>query len=918
MTDLPARRASLKYALRAGGTGGPPAERGRISDADLKALPAVLLVALRCSGKTQTLRSWAAHFRFRVVDRQTGEQDAEAADHELVPFHETGAASRTGQVQDYVAEVGGRLLRIIDVPGEIVDDATPRAGTFRAALARLAPRLRAVVVFATPPVDLPEVRVPRGKVTDVAQFGPDAAAAVPLDKQASLAQLHRALTFAEGTASLLGTALESCAVVVQVGFADLTDLAGDADALERYRRTCEPVWATGAHLTFEPRAVEARLRGYGAVSELAAEAFPWIRESALRSWTQLEPAIVLQSNRDRLGLGKHTRVMGLLRAADATLGREVVRGARRARRRRAAALAAFAASILAAVAGVVHVARGWFPQLLPAAVAERSCLDTDVGAAPERRCACLDLLLRASPEHDATLRARMVERFRTACGDFTADALPRDGALLAAVVQADLAHGLAAPADLCPSKLRAAVRAALPLPRGRPAAPWYPATTPGEVAAVTWLHAALGGAPASSPREVLGLLGAGERARYGAFARMLEAAAARSDCFTAWARARGGEPWSAVARACRAPRVALPAAVAARLIADVPGRPPALRVAAEPSPGDSCGVELATLVLEPPEADWLTTLNLAVLGPGRAAEILKEGPSPPAAVGQILALLQPDAAYGLRLQLAAALGPASLREASDFLRLPWEELETGARHGFEPRPDGRVAVLPATAAPAAACALLGLPEDGLAADVHWDDVPPLTPDHVEVLRARLALQLAGAGRSPRAALARGVATLRIYRAAARGPGDPTAVALRTALEPLTALADTEAPARSALCEAAAEEARDGEVDAHLRWFALRAEAGPAMRSRGATCAAQAVLAALARGDHAAARRVLTLPTTLAGVDTGALLAAVELATAGPEERFTDRAKPVFDALIARFGERARLRPALDRALRALQ
>lgn len=916
MADLPVRRSSLRFAVRGhGGHDGRRTERARISDAELKTLPAVLLVALRCSGKTQTLRSWAAHFPFQVVNRATGERETETSDHELEPFHETGGAGRTYQVQDYVAEVGEHRLRVIDVPGEIVDDANESAGEFRKELARLSPRLRAVVVFVTPPVDVPEGSVPKGKVTDVTQFGPDSAAGVPLDLQASLAQLDRTLTFAEGTASLLGTALESCAVVVQVGFADLTDLAGDVGALERYRRACEPAWATGAHLSFDRRAVEERLRRYGVISQLAAEAFPWIRASALRGWTHLSPAVVIQSNRDRLGLGKHTRVMGLLRVADEIFGREVVRGVRRTRRRRAAMAATCAATIVTAAAGLAYLVDGWFPQLLPTALAERSCLDA--GAPAARRCACLDLLLRAGAGQGATPRARAVERYRAACGDFTADTLPRDRALLAAVVQADLAHGLARPGDLALDKLRAAARAALPLPRGGADAPWYPATTAGELAAVTWLHAALEGAQAEPARAVLERLTPGERTRYRAFARVLEDIAALSECYGAWARARAGEPWSAAARACRAPGVVLPESVAERLAADVPGRPPALRRAPGPAVGASRGGDLATIVLQPPEADWLTTLNRAIRSPGQAAEILKEGPSPPAAVERLLALLQPDVTYAQRLQVVASLPPAILREASDFLRLPWEELETGARRGFQPRPDGRVAVLPTAAATAAACALLGLPEDGLAADVPWDDGPPLPADHVEVLRARVALQLA-AGQSGRATLARGVAALRLYRSGARGSGDPAAVALRAALRPLTALAETEAPARSALCEAAAEEGQEDEVDGHLRWFGLRAEAGPATRARGATCVAQAVLGALARRDHEGARRLLALPGPLAGEDAGALLAAAELSAGGVEERSTDRAKPVFDALITRFGGSARLRPALERALRALE
>ena len=902
---LPRRARGTASSEEAGSSGWDR----RIRDAELTAMPAVLFIALPLNGKTETLKAWAAIAAISLVDRQQGDDDTDKDVHDLISFHDTGKTPRTKQVQDYIVKVDRQRVRLIDVPGEIVNDANSLSSNYRAALAKLSPRIEAVVILVQPPAN-----VPRGGLADVPQLEQDSTTRA-LDQQDTLLQLDRSLAFADATLSMLGISLDSCAVVVQIGFADVTDFAGDGEAIAEYRAACEAGWPPGARLSVNRRAVEARKRSYPQITGVVQRAFPWILTSALARYRRVNPWVILQANLGALGLDKYSKAMGLAYVLDMIVGRRVLAAARtRWLRPVAAALAVLMLAALAA-AGAGAWAYRRAPQWLPATLASRSCLDAEAAEGPGR-CACLDILMRANGE-DAVQQAYLVERYRVACGGFGAASVPADAALAAAVVQADLVHGLTVPDDLCLAKLRAAKKVGLALPRGRPETPWFPARTPGEVAAVSWLAASVDGELAGPPRDVLKALTVAERSRFSGLRKLLERAAVQSDCYVAWANARQGGAWAQAVKACRHPDVVLPVGVAERLLADAPTTRAWSPATAGPA-SPECGEPLTTAAIRPPEADWLTTANRVVRAPDRAEAIIQEGPALPPAVARLLVLLDPKAPYAQRTQVADQLDAPGLRELLELARTQWVGLEDGKLHGDQSRPDGRVAVLPTAAATAAASALIGLAEeDASIGALAWDSTPALPEDHADVLRAKLALALGAREPARRAAVVKGIATWRIYRA---GPGGGAAKSFKdvhAALEPLTASLDTEAAARSALCQAAADSKEDDQVEAQLRWFGLRTEAGDAMRARGGTCAAYAVLSSVARADYAVSARFMEVQGLLSVEEGKALEAALQFARERNVATGQATPKPIFDALIARFGQNQRLQLVLDRVLRGL-
>jgi len=563
-----------------------------ITQADLNKMPAILLIALPCSGKTETLMGWAESFKIFSVNRQSGDRTSDPESLELLPFQPTGSASRTTLVQDYVVEIDGCRLRVIDVPGEIANKENRQAGNYRTRLEEFQPNLRGVIVFVVPPTNEPQ-----GKILDASQFKSDVGGADPLDTDSTKRQLQCSMDFTESLISRQGTSSMQCTVVVQIGFADLTDFAGKIDEIDTYRKECQTIWPVAESLSLKSVAdVAARLRHYDRVSRTAERQFPWL-DGALIRYRALNPWFVLQSNKNRVNLGKYLRVMSLIYMADQEFGRaliekndeakrELLRKQKEDRRRRARRIAESLVMSVTVFAVCAWLGYTRFPEFLPDSLAVSSCRETDL-ANPARRCACLDILTRTGGGGTLEQDLHILEPYRGSCSAFAEQHVQKDQTMLPPLVRVELARALVNPGESCLPKMRDAM-SELPLPRDPNAARMFPARTQGETALTLWLADAIDGKPPKSAHALLSDISDEDRGRFPRFVEMLGKVGGVSDCYQAWVRARQNGSWSVVASSCNMPNVVLPAKAAERLLADAVGWKVKVRTATESDNKESC------------------------------------------------------------------------------------------------------------------------------------------------------------------------------------------------------------------------------------------------------------------------------------------------------------------------------------------
>ena len=904
-----------------------------ITQSDLKKMPAILLIALRFSGKTETLMGWAQSFKIFRVNRQSGDRTSDPESLELESFNQTGLADRTDKVQDYIVEIDGCRLRVIDVPGEIANDKNELASNYRTTLEKLQPNLHGVIILVVPPMNTAQ-----GRILDASQFKTDVTVA-PLDLDSTQKQLQCSIEFAESFLTKLGIPLKQCAAAVQIGFVDLTDFAENTDQIAAYQKECETIWPIGVSLSLNSEAdVATRLDRYEFVSRLAARQFPWL-DGALGCYRDLNPWLVLQSNRSRIKLGRYLRVMSLTYMADQVFGRELLRKQEEIRRknlrqeeedrhrRTRVIIRSLVLSIMVfAVCAWLGYAR--FPEFLPDSLAVSSCRETDL-ADRTLRCACLDILIQAGSGGTLEDDLRVLEPYRVACSTFDETHFQKDQAMRRAIIRVELARALVNPGESCLPRTRDAM-SDLPLLRGPYATRMFPARTQGETALTVWLADAIDGKPPKPAQALLRDLSDEDRGRFPRFVEMLSRIGAVSNCYQAWSQARQNGSWSAVTSSCNVPDVVLPAKAAERLLADAVGWKVKLRTATESDREGTCAGSLETALLPaPPLTDELTTFNRAARSsdPERARAILDKGPPLPPGLDGLMKLLDMNISHAGRLEIAQQLEPSVVQDMAQWLHSSWIALENFSViiNKDTPRADGRMPLLRTMEAISAACALVGMPED-MAEWEHtpWDIVDKLPSDHVgvEIAKAQMALDLLKAKpkSNEMAQYCRAVARLTLLRGGASEQHQLNLANLREALKPLIKGFTMEYGARSMLCQIAANSNEQKPLLEHLIWFRNHATEKDSIRSRGAACSARAILNSISQHDLEQARRVMEVHGLLTESETGALRSAMDLA----QERFvanaTERSdpKPAFDALNTQFRKDLYVSSALDPALRALE
>ncbi|MRG92590.1 hypothetical protein [Polyangium spumosum] len=292
--------------------------------------PSILLVGWRRSGKTRTRMRWSQYARMAPV----------TAEGIGPPRVETGASpAPTAAVTEHRVEIGERAVRVLDVPGAIVDAARDEAGALRDTLEARAGRVGGIVLCVAPPAP------PRGKGVvsghvfpslvpaygELFPAGEGTAEPVAAQLPEVQARLDAAMAFVEQFAARLGRDARDIPIAVQIQYADLVALGSsdDEDAAARdqlFARYGRMLPADRGALT-NPAHIEARRAEAAAVdaevSALASDIALFLRAR----WPEHDFWFSVAANVED-PLGHRSAAASLVYLVDRTLGEEALAEAR--------------------------------------------------------------------------------------------------------------------------------------------------------------------------------------------------------------------------------------------------------------------------------------------------------------------------------------------------------------------------------------------------------------------------------------------------------------------------------------------------------------------------------------------------------------------------------------------------------------
>lgn len=635
---------------------------------DRDTIPAILLLARRKSGKTQTRMLWTQHLEVYPIHDDIVDDDR---------IIQTGTVEKASDFQsEYLVKIGDRPIRVIDVPGEILQAGeTRRAGEYQQQLLPISKNIRGVVLCVAPPVNASAGMKPGYVLTDRLSeyrnlFAPEAGVpTVPTFDQA-MARLRSALAYCEQFLQLMDVDARKVPFAVQFGFSDFVALA---DSSVAHRQRCDQLDELYRDL-FPARVsdwlrtdcIEARDAKYATIDGM-------VRESFLEFTNEL--AAKYQSYRfwhycsttDADMLGHRSPVIGFTYLYDQIVGKEQIEDNRRRAEREQAIeaereqaenerLAAEAlerdekerrdarrrrVTVAAVVAGLVAIAAavtyGWYrhawehdPTSLPFDWPLQACRDTSIAAAADR-CGCVPLLAaHADLSEPLERRLTWIKPFVPLCGrrEFRRDSAES----LSILLHTDLLAPLTAPDQYCPERIASLLQMGATVGGGLSNRPLFPAASDGEKEFLRWLVQARQKPDDPPPiTPVLARFPEAELKGHPAFARLLASAVAAAPCLDAWRLARANlddrDRWKKFQAACPPSlRDRLPARVRERLASDLPAFAVETRTAQAPSTGnparDSCAgiAGLDPLLFPSPSSDVLEWANLAALA-GKPEEV---------------------------------------------------------------------------------------------------------------------------------------------------------------------------------------------------------------------------------------------------------------------------------------------------------
>lgn len=762
-----------------------------ISSNDFRDLATVLLVAPRAFGKTQTLARWTEHFNVYAGRPQEHSDPSEAIRFTLCP---RGAIHRvaTGQIEEYVVEVNDELIRVIDLPGEIlnrnqvvVGGGESEADRLQRQLRQRAPNIQGIIVFTM----APEGPGRRGFLNDPQALAAEGAEARTLHEV--YYHLHDSMEFIQRCLPTMGRAPGNVPIAVQIGFCDLVFWGSGAEGragLGAMERTFSALWpGTKNTPPFDPEAIRARHAIYDSLRKSVPTLFQWLAHAGdvdggadlrppLGAYQEFDVLYYPESNRGQefARLGVHNPAFGLLYLADRIFGTPIVIADERARQDRARERRRSRRGFLAATAGLFTLGlciagvllREVYlklPHKLPDWMAVRSCQDFSVPTAT--RCDCVRILANVSYGETLADRLKMLANYEEACWSTGHDLMTADPVLATAVMRLALARALPQPQAFMRDRVTRAVQMGARAELGPASAPWYPASTKGEIAMMKWILSAMQG-PSHPLEPVIRALSDEDRGQYTALMPLLTAAASSKDCLAQWAAAREDGSWPQAQAVCGAAAATLPRWLWACFLADAPpaaakerkGHVQAATKAVRCDGESTCktGPGLEELLFHVPEADAFTFANLAAAC--QSADDFHHCLDKTKGLSRehrlFLDLLGP-VPFAERSKAALALEQSDLVAMVELLERPWVALNGRSNerrmHGASgtARAKLRLPVLPMRDVVEAACALVAdEPPVGAwgSGPLPWramESFEPLDMSAAEIPRAQLAQRLLG-------------------------------------------------------------------------------------------------------------------------------------------------------------------------------
>ena len=731
-----------------------------VSALELAALPSILLLGARKSGKSQTLASWS--MMFRLYERN----DAG----ELIPVVKRKKEEiRTYAVAQYVVEFDRSLFRVFDVPGEVLE-ATAGAELILGQLLTFSPSVAGVIAFAVPPREGDDEV---GCINDPEQLHIDQGQ--ELGEFQVVEQLRGVFELVQGFVRqrLRQSDAADPAIVVQIGFADLVAWRDDdMGRLCSLHNELRP----GISSAMTRHAWRSRASVFSGLDAVARSTFGWLARlrRAVPGIAFLCVPVSNEAGRQP-NMPAHNVGASLLCVVDQIAGPRI--RAEWERRRVTVAGLALVAVLALAVGSYAAIAR-WSPGSLPSPLAVSACTNV---SQPEERCACVDALARNATHLPFSTRLELISPFVAACWqDMLNVEPPGRPQQMSLAVQVELARGAVAPADFNAARYEAALQAG-----GRPGEfagpmPWFPAGSEGQQKALQAVQALMEGTPAPEAARLTEGLTPVERTEFGALLRLLGRAKATSACLNEWQQARASDNWKPLATHCGREGQRLPAELRPCYRADAAlGFPESVPkpVTSPCATEDACshGKGLEARLLRAPRPDHHTFANMAARAetPEELAQCVGRANNANPAHLLLLRLLGPGT-FEDRLNVVRSAGDEPWPAVSEFVSREWVAAESGRKLGA---PKGRAAsrrlpMLPLKHAVDAACALVDAPAmyGPPATPIPWREAmetEPLSAATSATHKARAALALltaAGDGRTPQSAgceLSAAVALLRL-------------------------------------------------------------------------------------------------------------------------------------------------------------
>ncbi|WP_437966005.1 hypothetical protein WMF04_41275 [Sorangium sp. So ce260] len=248
----------------------------------------------------------------------------------------------TARVEEYRVNIDGRYIRVLDVPGEIVNSHAEMGGIYREQFERVAGRIGAVLICVPPPALRQSEIGPRAGFVHPSCLRVYQNQFKPVDDRPQPSVPHveevreridSAMAFCEQALGRLKVSSARIPFAVQMGFADLVFL-GNTDVeheevKNRLYHMYRDAWPEPSMWT-DPESIDARLKVYEEIDRNVSGIFKHVSQWLRERYPSYQFYHFAASNRDS-SLGHRSSVIGFAYLVDQMIGRQIV-ASERARR----------------------------------------------------------------------------------------------------------------------------------------------------------------------------------------------------------------------------------------------------------------------------------------------------------------------------------------------------------------------------------------------------------------------------------------------------------------------------------------------------------------------------------------------------------------------------------------------------------